>query len=248
MTSEGSQAAEVASVPKFLKFVFGGCSGGLATTIIQPLDLVKTRMQNAATLMGEEGKRRGGAGGGAFSVAAAVVREEGALGLYNGLSAALLRQLTYGTTRLGLYTLLFEAFAGEDGSPPPLHTKLALGMAAGACGAAVGTPAEVALIRMTSDGALPEGRRRGYRNALDAVRRISREEGPLALWRGAAPTVGRAMVVNAAQLASYSQAKQSIQEALQREEEGVGLHFMASMVSGLVTTVASLPVDIAKTR
>jgi len=30
------------------------------------------------------------------------------------------------------------------------------------------------------------------------------------MWRGAIPTMGRAMVVNAAQLASYSQAKQLI--------------------------------------
>jgi hypothetical protein len=35
-----------------------------------------------------------------------------------------------------------------------------------------------------------------------------KEEGVLTLWRGAVPTMGRAMVVNAAQLASYSQAKQ----------------------------------------
>jgi len=30
------------------------------------------------------------------------------------------------------------------------------------------------------------------------------------MWRGAIPTMGRAMVVNAAQLASYSQAKQGL--------------------------------------
>ena len=30
--------------------------------------------------------------------------------------------------------------------------------------------------------------------------------------------------------------------------EGIILHFCASMISGLVTTAASMPVDIAKTR
>lgn len=30
--------------------------------------------------------------------------------------------------------------------------------------------------------------------------------------------------------------------------EGIFLHFCASMISGLVTTAASMPVDIAKTR
>ena len=63
---------------------------------------------------------------------------------------------------------------------------------------------------MTSDGRLPLAERRNYKNVLDALVRITREEGLLTLWRGAIPTMGRAMVVNAAQLASYSQAKQAL--------------------------------------
>lgn len=80
-----------------------------------------------------------------------------------------------------------------------------MGMSAGACGAFVGTPAEVALIRMTADGRLPPAERRNYSNVVNALTRITREEGLLALWRGCIPTIGRAMVVNMAQLASYSQ-------------------------------------------
>lgn len=49
-----------------------------------------------------------------------------------------------------------------------------------------------------------------YKNVFDALFRIIKEEGILTLWRGAIPTMGRAMVVNAAQLASYSQAKQAL--------------------------------------
>lgn len=77
---------------------------------------------------------------------------------------------------------------------------------------------------MTSDGRLPVDQRRNYKHVFDALYRITKEEGVLALWRvcknvtclvpdnlplqGCGPTVARAMVVNAAQLASYSQAKQ----------------------------------------
>ena len=63
---------------------------------------------------------------------------------------------------------------------------------------------------MTSDGRLPIAERRNYKNVVDALVRITREEGLVTLWRGAIPTMGRAMVVNAAQLASYSQAKQAL--------------------------------------
>ena len=45
-------------------------------------------------------------------------------------------------------------------------------MSAGACGAFVGTPAEIALIRMTADGNLPAAERR-YAFHVRAYRNIS---------------------------------------------------------------------------
>jgi len=91
------------------------------------------------------------------------------------LSAGLLRQATYTTARLGVFTILLEQFTRPDGTAPPLHEKAVIGMVAGGIGAVVGTPAEVALIRMTSDGRLPVEQRRNYRNVFDALLRITRE-------------------------------------------------------------------------
>nr|CAD7460309.1 unnamed protein product [Timema tahoe] len=173
-----------------------------ATCFVQPLDLVKNRMQ----LSGMGGKQREYKT--SFHAFQGILRSEGIVAMYSGLSAGLLRQATYTTTRLGIYTWLFEKFSGKDGHPPGFFVKAGLGMAAGVCGAFVGTPAEVALIRMTADGRLPAAERRNYKNVAEALFRITREEGVLTLWRGAVPTMGRAMVVNAAQLASYSQAKE----------------------------------------
>merc|ERR1712080_636182 len=90
-------------------------------------------------------------------------------------------------------------------------------------------------------------KRRNYSSVFNALARIYKEEGVATLWRGATPTMARAMVVNAAQLASYSQAKQFIM-GTGYIQEGIFCHFVASMISGLVTTIASMPVDIAKTR
>jgi len=36
-----------------------------------------------------------------------IIRTQGFLALYNGLSASLLRQLTYSTTRFGIYEAIF---------------------------------------------------------------------------------------------------------------------------------------------
>merc|ERR1712112_243725 len=191
-------------------------------------------------------KSAGGAKPSTISVISGVIKNEGFSTLYNGLSAGLLRQATYTTTRLGIYTWLFETFTTE-GKAPGFFMKAALGMTAGGAGAFVGTPAEVALIRMTSDGSLPADQRRNYSSVFNAIARIYKEEGLTTLWRGATPTMARAMVVNAAQLATYSQAKQFIL-GTGYIQDGIFCHFIASMISGLVTTIASMPVDIAKTR
>jgi len=239
-SQKAGSAPPPTTIPIYVKLAFGASAGMGATCFVQPLDLVKNRMQVMKVAPGAQKPS-------SASVLMGVVRNEGLFTLYNGLSAGLLRQFLYTGSRLGIYTTLFDNFSGKDGSPPSFFVKAGIGMVAGCCGAFVGCPAEVALIRMTSDGNLPADQRRNYKSAFDALFRIAREEGVTTLWRGCIPTMGRAMVVNAAQLASYSQAKQAILQT-GYVNDGIFCHFLASMFSGLVTTAASMPVDIAKTR
>lgn len=55
---------------------------------------------------------------------------------------------------------------------PNFPTKIAIGMLSGGIGAFFGTPAEVALIRMTADGRLPPEKRRNYTNVFNALGRF----------------------------------------------------------------------------
>ena len=73
-----------------------------ATCFVQPLDLVKNRMQVAVS---KEHRT-------SYHVIRHVIKSEGITALYSGLSAGLLRQATYTTTRLGIYTWLFEKASG----------------------------------------------------------------------------------------------------------------------------------------
>lgn len=75
-----------------------------ATCFVQPLDLVKNRMQ----LSGTDGKKEYRS---SLHLISSVVKNEGPFALYSGLSAGLARQATYTTTRLGIYTWLFEKFS-----------------------------------------------------------------------------------------------------------------------------------------
>jgi len=67
-----------------------------ATCFVQPLDLIKNRMQLSGTKTST------------LSVISSILKNEGVLALYSGLSAGLMRQATYTTTRLGIYTWLME--------------------------------------------------------------------------------------------------------------------------------------------
>ncbi|XP_033243910.1 mitochondrial 2-oxoglutarate/malate carrier protein-like [Drosophila miranda] len=229
---------EKKTIPNYMKYVIGGTAGMLGTCIVQPLDLVKTRMQ----ISGASGKREFK---NSFDCIAKVFKAEGILAFYNGLSAGLMRQATYTTARMGFYQMEVEAYRNSYNQAPPVFASMGMGILAGAFGAMFGNPAEVSLIRMMSDKSVPEAQRRNYKNVIDAFVRITKEEGIFALWRGCLPTVGRAMVVNMVQLASYSQLKGYFHQYI---NEGFLLHLTASMMSGFMTTVASMPLDMAKTR
>ena len=77
-----------------------------ATLFVQPMDLIKNRMQ----LSGEGGKAKEHKN--TFQAIRSIMMKEGIKGMYSGLSAGLLRQATYTTTRLGIYTWLFESMSG----------------------------------------------------------------------------------------------------------------------------------------
>jgi solute carrier family 25 oxoglutarate transporter 11 len=129
----------------------------------------------------------------------------------------------------------------------PLPRKIGAGLIAGAIGAAVGNPADVAMVRMQADGRLPPAQRRNYKSVVDAITRMAKQEGVTSLWRGSSLTVNRAMLVTASQLASYDQIKETIlDKGLMRD--GLGTHITASFAAGFVAAVASNPVDVIKTR
>lgn len=184
---------------------------------------------------------------GPISVGVRIVQSEGIRALFSGVSATVLRQTLYSTTRMGLYDVLKQKWTNPDAGNMPLARKIIAGLIAGGIGAAVGNPADVAMVRMQADGRLPAAQRRNYNGAVDAITRMAKREGVTSLWRGSSLTVNRAMIVTASQLASYDQIKEAILEnGVMRD--GLGTHVTASFAAGFVAAVASNPVDVIKTR
>merc|ERR1712110_432194 len=81
---------------------------------------------------------------GLISVGARIVQEEGVAALFSGVSATVLRQTLYSTTRMGLYDILKQKWTDPNTNTMPLSSKIVAGLIAGGIGAAVGNPADVA--------------------------------------------------------------------------------------------------------
>ncbi|KAK1554132.1 hypothetical protein Q3G72_008252 [Acer saccharum] len=184
---------------------------------------------------------------GPISVGIRIIKTEGVAALYSGVSATVLRQTLYSTTRMGLYDILKQKWTDKDSNTMPLIRKISAGLIAGGIGAAVGNPADVAMVRMQADGRLPPAQRRNYKSVIDAITQMSKQEGVTSLWRGSSLTVNRAMIVTASQLASYDSIKETILEK-GLMKDGLGTHVTASFAAGFVASVASNPVDVIKTR
>ncbi|KAI3412771.1 uncharacterized protein J3R85_016890 [Psidium guajava] len=184
---------------------------------------------------------------GPVSVGVRIVRAEGVSALFSGVSATVLRQTLYSTTRMGLYDILKQKWSDPATHSMPLTRKITAGLVAGAVGAMVGNPADVAMVRMQADGRLPVHQRRNYRSVVDAIASMSKQEGVASLWRGSSLTVNRAMVVTAAQLSTYDQVKEAILES-GAMRDGLGTHVASSFTAGFVAAVASNPIDVIKTR
>lgn len=87
-------------------------------------------------------------------------------GAYAGLSASILRQMTYSLTRFGVYDALKARLSADlhPGEQLPAWKMALAASVAGGLGGIAGNPADVILVRMTGDANRKVGERLGYKH------------------------------------------------------------------------------------
>ncbi|KAI0990078.1 hypothetical protein GJ496_001837 [Pomphorhynchus laevis] len=215
------------------KWYFGGAAGCMAVCFTHPLDTLKVNLQTQQKVEY-----------GLIGVGKKVIRDGGVLALYKGLSAAILRQATYTTTRFGIYEVV-KSYKKDGGLT--FFEKVSLAGMAGFCGGFVGTPADLVNVRMQNDIKLPLDKRRCYKNAIDGMLRVYREEGVKRMWGGGLSASTRGMAMNIGQLAFYEQFKQMLISTVYFDDN-LTTHFTASTMAGSVATLMTMPLDVTKTR
>ena len=284
-----------------LPVLVSGASVSCATACTNPLDVLKVRLQVLdPTRSGSPPPR------GMGDALGRLLRNEGPLSLWKGLTPALARAMCYGGLRLGLYQPILGAVESARGgetrraasSPSPVGrpggaweatarrratnaneqdavvdadrhvsdasahrrgasasssggdvaSKVAAGAASGAFAAFLLNPTELIKTRFMARG--PESRNSAWACAAG----IARERGIAGLWRGAGMSTARSAILTASQCAAYDGAKSFVRgarsgsEPAESESDDLFTHLCASMLTGLVTTTVTNPVDMIKTQ
>eukprot|EP00756_Hemistasia_phaeocysticola_P016039 Hpha_TRINITY_DN15451_c2_g2::TRINITY_DN15451_c2_g2_i1::g.174821::m.174821/K15104/SLC25A11, OGC; solute carrier family 25 (mitochondrial oxoglutarate transporter), member 11 len=228
-----------------IPFLASGCAGCTASMAVHPVEVMKTRMQvvrqEVTWLSRERGPRLS-----YWKMAHDLAAREGVQGLYAGLWASLMRQATYGTARMGLYTdWTNRARRARGGAQLNFAEKVILSCASGATAVGIGNPFDVALVRMQADTLRPPEQRRGYSGVFDAFRRIHAEEGSAAFFRGFSANALRGMAMNAGMMATNDEARERLGAF---GWEGRKLTLAAAFLSGFCCAFLSAPFDFAKSR
>ncbi|KAJ5740672.1 hypothetical protein N7493_000544 [Penicillium malachiteum] len=216
---------------------FGGSASCMAVMVSHPFDLIKVRMQTVSSSAKE----------GFMVTGLHIIRTDGARSLYNGLSAGIMRSITYGTSRIALYEEMKQS-AKEINQPLTVPMLASMAAVSGFIGAIFGTPSDIANVRMQNDRAVPIQDRRNYKNVFDAWIQMKRQEGWKSFVKGLWPNCFRSGTMTASQLASYDMFKRLLQRISKTDEEKPLIHLSASVLASLVATSVSSPMDVIRTQ
>ena len=153
-----------------LTFATSGTSVAVATAITHPIDVVKVQQQMQAV-----GQR--GSSSNMITTAGRLLNEGGVPALYRGVNPAVVRALSYGCLRLGLYEPCKDFIMPQDKKKQHMGHKIAAGVLSGSLATAVSNPLDIAKVRNGTKKRLqPEVARLGSYGIMYAKENFRQEE------------------------------------------------------------------------
>ncbi|KAI6698478.1 hypothetical protein NL676_018597 [Syzygium grande] len=228
------------TIPPYMKAISGSLGGTVEACCLQPIDVIKTRLQ----------LDKSGAYKGIAHCGATIANAEGVRALWKGLTPFATHLTLKYTLRMGSNAMFQSAFREPETGSLTNTARFLSGFGAGALeGLVIVTPFEVVKIRLQQQrGLSPELLK--YKGPIHCARTIVREEGLRGLWAGAAPTVMR----NGPNQAAMFTAKNAFDELLWKTREGDGnvlrpwQSMMSGFLAGTIGPVCTGPFDVVKTR
>ena len=205
------------------KIIISSSFASITSSIItHPIDVIKVRIQNQVSNTNN-----------ILPLITSITKKEGIGFLVNGVSASILRNGTFVTSKMFAYNYLKQTY-----NPQSFHSKVLCGMSAGAFGSIIGTPFDVIMVHMQSSNKC--------NNIPQSIHSIYKNNGLLGFWNGFQYIISRAIIVTACQFSIYDQIKQELSNNYHQNEY---ISFTsASIISSITTGIVSNPVDVCKTR
>lgn len=232
--SPADRSAFIQILESSYRFTLGSIAGAVGATVVYPIDLVKTRMQNQRTgsFIGEIAYRN------SWDCFKKVIRHEGVLGLYRGLLPQLMGVAPEKAIKLTVNDFVRDKFTDKQGVISKYAEVLA-GGCAGASQVVFTNPLEIVKIRLQVAGEIAGGAKV---RALSVVRDL----GLFGLYKGARACLLRDVPFSAIYFPTYAHTK-----AMFADEDGYN-HPLTLLAAGAIAGVpaASLvtPADVIKTR
>jgi len=218
--------------------VKGFLTGGTQAAITYPTEYVKTQLQLQSKTNPEFN--------GIVDCFKKTMSKHGVGGLYVGAPVRIVGAGFQQMFRWGAYTNLAGIARDEKtGKLSPLMTTLC-GLGAGICEAVCAvTPVETLKTRVTDD------QRRGtgnYKGTVDAFGKIFKSEGPMGLYRGAAPTILKQGTNQAVRMPMQVQLMGLITLGDDSKKQNPIYNGAAGFLAGCGSVVATQPADCVKSR
>ncbi|XP_025107027.1 mitochondrial glycine transporter-like isoform X2 [Pomacea canaliculata] len=209
-------------------FLAGATGGSVSAIILQPLDLVKTRLQSSIYV---------GSNTGVMKVVISVVQKERIAGLWTGAWPSVTRC----GPGIGLYFGILHWLKKDLGSANPSALEsLLLGMSARSISCSLILPITVIKTRYES-GAFR------YRGIAHALTVIYKAEGLRGLYSGLLPTLLRDVPYSGLYYMFYTRLKLINQRSITRESFQVMMDFCNGAMAGFLASFVTQPADVIKT-
>ncbi|XP_078180606.1 calcium-dependent mitochondrial ATP-magnesium/phosphate carrier protein 1-like [Carex rostrata] len=225
------EAATVVAVPPPVEIagsvlkaaLAGGLACALSTSVMHPIDTMKTRVQ-ASTL--------------SFPELISKLPEIGVQGLYRGSIPAILGQFSSHGLRTGIFEASRLLLVNIAPNLPEIQVQSMASFASTILGTAVRIPCEVLKQRLQAGL---------YDNVGQAIVGTWGKDGMRGFFRGTGATLCREVPFYVAGMCLYAEAKKGVQHVLRRELEPWETVAVGALSGGLAAVVTT-PFDVMKTR
>ena len=219
-------------------FGIGAIAGAIGATLVYPIDLVKTRMQNQRSrVVGQLLYTN------SIDCARKVFRNESFLGFYRGLGPQLIGVAPEKAIKLTMNDLIRGKARLADGSIP-LQFEVLAGGSAGACQVIFTNPLEIVKIRLQVQGELARNANIPRRSALDIVKGL----GLLGLYKGASACLLRDVPFSAIYFPTYAHLKKDYFKESPSHKLNTWELLLAGAAAGMPAAYLTTPADVIKTR